>query len=563
MRITLFFFITAILLASPLYSQYRGEVVYKFRSNGIELTDRSPLLLRFENNIAAITTLTNTNPNSHETSYLDYKTGRSIQTARLKTGECFSTIDSFASYNIPVLTDEYSNIHGFRCRKATTVIRSNQIDIWFTTEAGISGTPLLNIGPELGLVLKIVRNGNFEVYADKLNIHSVNTPIDNSLDVCEAVDLPSYRQKITEANYTTVRIFNNEIINFGDTISNPPDDMENVTYRFSKGTVILKKVRLPLNMPAHTVFAELTEISNGDAYDRTGSCFIIPVNQKVSFLDALKKDISVLPQYTGKNKVSYQGITSGEDYEVPVELLRFITPFGIGSYNSQVTVKDLNWEDSVTYKQDVTDLIGSLEGEVWIGVFIGCYDRGGHKISLALKYHPDEIDQQNVPQKKYWIKPIVNTLNLMEASGQEYGTVFEKDTLTVRVNIPAGITNLKLRYISTGHGGWGGGDEFNKKMNEIFVDNTLLYKFIPWRDDCGMYRKYNPASGNFPNGISSSDYSRSGWCPGSTSIPVDIPLNDFTPGYHTFKIFIPIGASEGTSFSSWNVSAVIIGETGP
>jgi hypothetical protein len=75
-----------------------------------------------------------------------------------------------------------------------------------------------------------------------------------------------------------------------------------------------------------------------------------------------------------------------------------------------------------------------------------------------------------------------------------------------------------------------------------------------------MYRKYNPASGNFPNGISSSDYSRSGWCPGSTFVPVEIPLGELNSGKHTFSIFIPMGKPEGTSFSSWNVSAVLIGE---
>lgn len=554
---------TLILLSfvSSFFSQNSGEIIYKFRSNGIEMTERPALILIYSENIARLKNQTNLNPNSEETQYINYNEGKTYQSALLKDGSRATTVEAFNNYNVPELTDEYETILGYNCRKATTVIRSNKIEIWFTTEAGIKGTPQINIGPTLGLVLKIVRNGNFEIYADKIELKPDKISEGKfNPETGEIVDLPTYRQKITEANYTTVRIFNNEIINFGDTITNPPDDLENVTYRYSKGTVILKKVRLPENMSAHTVFAELTEISNGDAYDRTGSCFIIPLDKKISFLDALQNNIDVLPKYTGKNNKTYQGITSGDDYEVPVELVRFITPFGIGSYNSQVTVKGLNWEDSVTYKQDITDLIGSLEDEVWIGVFIGCYDRGGHRVSLALKYHPDEIDQQNVPQKKYWIKPIVNTLNLMEASGQQYGTVFEKDTLKVKVNIPAGITNLKLRYISTGHGGWGGGDEFNRKMNEIFADNKLLYRFIPWRDDCGMYREFNPASGNFPNGISSSDYSRSGWCPGSTAIPVDIPINDLPAGKHTFSICIPMGEPEGSSFSSWNVSAVLIGE---
>jgi len=561
MKTALKYSIILLAFTSSFFAQNSGEVIYKFRSNGIEMTDRPALILTYSENIVKLKNQTNLNPNSEETQYINYNEDKTYQSALLKDGSRITTAETFSNYNVPELTSEYETILGYNCRKATTVIRSNKIEIWFTTETGIKGTPQINIGPTLGLVLKIVRNGNFEIFADKIELKPpAISEVSFSPETGELVDLPTYRQKITEANYTTVRIFNDEKINFGDTIINPPDDLENITYRYSKGTVILKKVRLPENMSAHMVFAELTERSNGDAYDRTGSCFIIPVNKKVSFLDALKKDINVLPEYTGKNKKSYQGITTGKDYDVPIELLRFITPFGIGSYNSQVTVKGLNWEDSVTYKQDVSELLGTLQGEVWIGVFIGCYDKGGHKISLSLKYHPDEIDQQNVPQKKYWIQPIVNTLNLMEASGQKYGTVFEKDTLAVTINIPAGITNLKLRYISTGHGGWGGGDEFNRKMNEIFVDNKLLYKYIPWRDDCGMYREYNPASGNFPNGISSSDYSRSGWCPGSTAVPVEIPLHDITAGQHTFGIYIPLGAPEGTSFSSWNVSAVLIGE---
>lgn len=559
---TIFFLFIILFSASSVYSQYSGTVIYKYKFNGVEMTDRQPLVMEFYGSLTEIRNLINTNPNSEEFQYLNYNENKSYQTAKLKSGECFTTVDSFVNYNTPVLTDEYETIHGLKCRKAATVIRSNHIEIWFTDSAGVKGTPLINVGPELGLVLKIVRNGNFEIYADKVNIgSSSNLNVDISFQPCgDIVDLPTYRQKLTEANFTTVRIFNDEKINFGDTIVNPAEDLSDITYRYSKGTVILKKVTLPRDMSGHTVFAELTEKSNGDAYDRTGSCFIIPVSSPITYLDALKEGVGVLPKFRGSDKMEYQGFTLGEDYSPPIELMRFITPFGIGHYNSQVTVKGIQWEDSVTYKQDVTDLLGTLAGEVWVGIFIGCYDKGGHKVSLTLKYHPDEIDQHDVPQKKLWVQPLVNTLNLMEASGQEYGRVFGTDTLSVKVYIPEGLQNLKLRYISTGHGGWGGGDEFNKKMNEIFLDGKPLYKFIPWRDDCSMYRKYNPASGNFPNGISSSDYSRSGWCPGSTGLPVDIPLTGIKPGEHTFKIYIPMGKPEGSSFSAWNVSAVLVGE---
>jgi hypothetical protein len=96
-------------------------------------------------------------------------------------------------------------------------------------------------------------------------------------------------------------------------------------------------------------------------------------------------------------------------------------------------------------------------------------------------------------------------------------------------------------------------------MNEIYVDNEKIYKFIPWRTDCGTFREYNPASGNFINGISSSDFSRSNWCPGQVVIPEDIIIGDISAGSHVLKIFIPMGKPEGSSFSSWNVSAILIG----
>ena len=178
---------------------------------------------------------------------------------------------------------------------------------------------------------------------------------------------------------------------------------------------------------------------------------------------------------------------------------------------------------------------------------------------MNLKYYPDEVPQEPAAVNAEWIEPLIFTTNIMEASGQEYATIFGSDTLNVTVNIPDGIKSLSLRYISTGHGGWENGDEFNKKVNYIFADGKLIYSFIPWRDDCGMYRKYNPASGNFPNGMSSSDFSRSGWCPGSTALPVDIPITGLKPGRHTFSVYIPMGKPEGSSQSTWNVSAVLIG----
>jgi hypothetical protein len=45
-----------------------------------------------------------------------------------------------------------------------------------------------------------------------------------------------------------------------------------------------------------------------------------------------------------------------------------------------------------------------------------------------------------------------------------------------------------------------------------------------------------------------------------TTNPVYVDLGNLPAGNHTVQIKIPQGAPEGTSFSSWNVSGVLLGE---
>ena len=87
-----------------------------------------------------------------------------------------------------------------------------------------------------------------------------------------------------------------------------------------------------------------------------------------------------------------------------------------------------------------------------------------------------------------------------------------------------------------------------------------VYEIVPWRTDCATYRLSNPASGNFANGLSSSDLSRSNWCPATLSPPYLVPLHHLKKGAHQIKIVIDQGANEGNSFSHWNVGGIIVGE---
>ena len=158
------------------------------------------------------------------------------------------------------------------------------------------------------------------------------------------------------------------------------------------------------------------------------------------------------------------------------------------------------------------------------------------------------------------VLPLFATTNVLEMAGQNYGQLFGTDSLTVEFDIPEDAKNVRLRYITTGHGGWGGGDEFNPKANTIIVDGKDSFVYTPWRCDCGRYREWNPVSGNSWDGLTSSDYSRSGWCPGTATQPTYFDLGAMKAGRHTLTVASPQGAQEGGSISQWCVSGVLFVE---
>ncbi len=317
----------------------------------------------------------------------------------------------------------------------------------------------------------------------------------------------------------------------------------------------MKRITLPESWrKGGQVFAKLACWSNGDAYDRTGSFFTLPAtHDKKSMLDALQNGLDQLPIFTDYEGSGYQGITSTSNYDSPIEIMRFFTSFGVGHFNKLREINNYPWKHEAFYKQDVTSVMPNDQDEIWVGVFIGNYDQGGHKVSLELNFYPSFGDRE---EPKHYIQPLFFTVNIMEMLGQNYGRLFRNDSLTLEFEVPENVENLQLLYTSTGHGGWGGGDEFNPKLNEIFIDGEPFYKVVPWRTDCATYRLYNPASGNAGNG----NLSRSNWCPATLTPPYVIPLTNLSPGKHSLKVAIDQGADEGNSFSHWSISGILGGE---
>ncbi len=450
------------------------------------------------------------------------------------------------------LESETKKILGYHCQKAKTVINSNTIEIWYTHDLGIKGGPSV-LGQNLGLVLELVRNGNYEIKATEIKKEKLKLPEIVLNAVPAQLEKIEYQDRIWKSRFLTIPVFENQLIHWSEEF----EPRENLI-RFANGTIAVKKVKIPKLNAGSLVFVDLVEQSNGDAYDRTGTVFLIPTDKKQSFLNGLEDGADQLPVYENGNGKKYQGVTATENYEPLIELMRFFTPFGVKHFNDRLTLKDKVWQDSVLYRQEISDFAGVLsDREVYLGVFIGNYDKGGHKISMNITVHNEEESDEKLKK----VLPLFNTLNVMEMAGQEYGTMFDSEKgLWVEFELKEDWKNAQLRYVTTGHGGWENGDEFVKKKNSVYLDGKLVFDLIPWREDCGSYRLYNPVSGNFSNGLSSSDYSRSNWCPGTVTNPYLIDLGDLKAGKHGIQVKIPQGKPEGGSFSSWNISGVLIGD---
>ncbi len=428
-------------------------------SNGKEIETQDPILVFANKENALITSSEKIAQKSkfpYEETLIDFKNNFLYQIGHLNKSKKISTTDSLTLTNQTFeLSNETKKILGYNCKKASIIINSNTITLWYTNDLKTKAGPI-GLGANLGLILEYNRNNTFIIRAEKIEaVTEKQFPNVSNLIEQKNTDQLTYRDLLWKSRFTIINVFENEIINFSDD-SKSKDSI----LRFANGTIILRKIKFPEIQNGNNIFIDLLAQSNGDAYDRTGSVFIIPEKKSISFFDALQNGVQYLPKYSNGNQKEYQGIVATEDYDPTIELMRFFTPFGIKQYN-HIKLKDKEWHESVSYRQDISELQSVFNNEtLYIGAFIGNYDKGGHKISLNITIHSGGNSSENVKK----VIPLFNTTNIMEMAGQNYATMFDhEDGLKMKFTLKESLKNVRLKYITTGHGGWENGDEFVPK----------------------------------------------------------------------------------------------------
>ena len=362
-------------------------------------------------------------------------------------------------------------------------------------------------------------------------------------------------------------VFNKQPLNFGGEKGSDPEAV-----RLMEGRLVYKKVTVPTFSQGTDVKIKLTVRSNGDRWDKSGSCFVVSDPSKLSILSITEKDGKFPKDSYVDDK--YAGFVKGKTYDPAVELMRFMTPFGVGHYSDNKVkyrkpVYIPSWEKEVVWEHDITDLESLVTGTFYVGVWIDSWTAEGYDFDLELSYSDRK-------QQKVNVMPLVNTIPYV--GGQQIPDNFAHNDLVENIQLKKDAKNVKLHYITTGHGGHSGGDEFIKLKNSVYFDNKLVLDTIPWRDDCASFRRFNPTSGvwirkdsasyispltntyeikEIEERIASSDLSRSNWCPGSFVEPMTVDLGDLKSGSHTIKIKIPATAVDGDKLNHWLVSAYL------
>ena len=133
------------------------------------------------------------------------------------------------------------------------------------------------------------------------------------------------------------------------------------------GRIILKKIQVPDYQRDVTVSLKVTVASNGDRWDKSGSCFVLPKNSAVNLL-SIAQGKRKFPEIDSLKLENMIGIVPGKDYLPTIELMRFMTPFGVGHFSEdddslsskRRPVYIPKWEKCVQWEQDITDLYSAF-----------------------------------------------------------------------------------------------------------------------------------------------------------------------------------------------------------
>lgn len=241
------------------------------------------------------------------------------------------------------------------------------------------------------------------------------------------------------------------------------------------------------------------------------------------------------------------------DTSIPkVEVARFITPFmnkNISPDNLFYNFKTNNVAEILT-NQELLD-----QYDIWVELQIfgvpyaaqeqvaGCADRIDTFYG-TLNFISDTDTSISYEDEMVFI-PLAANLPMNDYNATD---VPDETTRILTFDLDNPVEHAKLFLITSNHGANTGGEEYNRREHFVYLNEELVYNYIPGGTSCEPFRQFN-TQGNGIYGPQARTtrlwLSFNNWCPGD-AIPIrEIELGTLAAGQHTFKIDVPSAVFTG------------------
>lgn len=233
--------------------------------------------------------------------------------------------------------------------------------------------------------------------------------------------------------------------------------------------------------------------------------------------------------------------------EVPrVEIARLVTPF----MNKNYSPTTLSYEYTANNVSEiVTNTSIRNTYDIWVELqLFGTTGAGQEQVAgcsghldtfrATLNFTSDTDDQITYTDDLVFMPLVANSrLNNYNATD-----VTGKTTKIIDFTLTEDTDNLKLILITSNHGANSGGEEYVRRRHYVYLDETLIYEYIPGGKSCEPYRQYN-TQGNGIYGASQLPLRGwiywNNWCPGDRIPTYEIDLGTLPAGEHSVTIDVP------------------------
>jgi len=237
-----------------------------------------------------------------------------------------------------------------------------------------------------------------------------------------------------------------------------------------------------------------------------------------------------------------------------IEIGRFITPFM--DKNEEVQEVPYSWD--VSFLSPMMHDKALLDStDIWIELTIegvpyaantqiaGCSGRNDVFYGTArLVTDAPSVDAEN---NHCIVHPLVYQRyvnNYKTGKSDEPGTT----TVFYTVEVEEELDDALFVFVNSNHGASTGGEEYNRRIHYVYVNDWMAMVYRPGRTSCEPFRKYNTQGNGIYGGSVKSDedwQSFSNWCPGDVIDNRIIHLGAVHRGTYTFAMFVPDAVFNG------------------